>query len=85
MPLHYMPFLEPKTCGPHCSGSEPSPALQQSAQPRHSTMSTPLLVCSAPRERLFRDRYRLGCEVNFGGSPAVLAVDTKTDLKVVVT
>ena len=24
---------------------------------------------SAPAERLFRERYRLGCEVNFGGSP----------------
>jgi serine/threonine protein kinase len=41
-------------------------------------------VGRAPKERLFRDRYRLGCEVNYGGSPAVLAVDTKTDLKVVV-
>ena len=30
---------------------------------------------SAPSERLFRDRYRLGAEVNFGGHPAVLAVD----------
>lgn len=30
-------------------------------------------------ERLFRGRYRLGAEVNFGGSPAILAVDTKTD------
>lgn len=38
----------------------------------------------APRERLFRERYRLGAEVNYGGSPALLAVDCKTDLKVVV-
>ena len=41
-------------------------------------------VGRAPRERLFRDRYRLGAEVNFGGHPAVLAVDCRTDLKVVV-
>ena len=38
----------------------------------------------APNARLFRERYRLGGEINFGGSPAVLAVDCKTDLKVVV-
>jgi len=38
----------------------------------------------APKERHFRDRYRLGAEVNFGGHPAVLAVDCKTDLKVVL-
>ena len=41
-------------------------------------------VGRAPRERLFRERYRLGAEVNYGGAPAVLAVDCKTDLKVVV-
>ena len=41
-------------------------------------------VGRAPRERLFRGRYRMGAEVNFGGHPAVLAVDCKTDLKVVV-
>ena len=38
----------------------------------------------APRERLFRERYRMGAEINFGGQPAVLAVDVKTDLKVAV-
>ena len=38
----------------------------------------------APGDRIFRDRYRLGAEVNFGGAPAVLAVDGKTDLKVAV-
>ena len=38
----------------------------------------------APSERLYRERYRLGAEVNFGGHAAVLAVDCKTDLKVVV-
>ncbi len=37
-----------------------------------------------PNERLFKRRFRLGCEVNFGGSPALLAVDTRTDLKVCV-
>ena len=41
-------------------------------------------VSAAPKERLFRNRYRLGAEVNFGGHPAVLAVDCKSDLKVVV-
>ena len=41
-------------------------------------------VGRAPRERLFRERYRMGAEVNFGGHPAVLAVDCKTDLKVAV-
>ena len=41
-------------------------------------------VGKAPGERLFKRRFRLGCEVNFGGSPAILAVDTKTDLKVCV-
>ena len=41
-------------------------------------------VGRAPSERLFRQRYRLGAEVNFGGHPAVLAVDCKTDVKVVV-
>ena len=35
-----------------------------------------------PEERLYEGRYRCGCEVNFGGSPAVLAIDTKTDRKV---
>ena len=28
----------------------------------------------APGDRIFRDRYRLGAEVNFGGAPAVLAL-----------
>ena len=38
--------------------------------------------CCCRSERLFRERYRLGAEVNFGGHPAVLAVDIKSDLKV---
>ena len=36
----------------------------------------------APAQRLYRGRYRMGAEINFAGSPAVLAVDMKTDLKV---
>ena len=43
-----------------------------------------LSALGRPGERLFRKRFRLGCEINFGGSPALLAVDTRTDRKVVV-
>ena len=43
-----------------------------------------LSALGRPGERLFRRRFRLGCEVNFGGSPALLAVDTRTDRKVCV-
>lgn len=38
-------------------------------------------IPSGPSERLFRSRYRLGAEINFGGSAAVLGVDIKTDRK----
>jgi len=37
-----------------------------------------------PQKRLFRERYRLGAEINFGGQPAFLAVDCKSDIKVAI-
>ena len=32
-----------------------------------------LSALGRPGERLYKGRFRLGCEVNFGGSPALLS------------